>query len=54
MKQKRNFSPKNDPRKMVILPEELHHRLKIEAAKAKLTLTQYLVGLLENGKGKAA
>ncbi len=54
MKQKRNFSPKNDPRKMVILPEELHYKLKIEAAQRKLTLTQYIIELLGDGKGKAA
>ena len=54
---KNNSQSKNNAektRKFVCVTPELHHRLKVEAAKRKIPLQQYVIELLENGKGKAA
>lgn len=45
-KTKKEFSPRNDSGKVVILPDTLHHELKVEATKKKLTLTNYVISLL--------
>jgi hypothetical protein len=50
-KQTKKFSPRNDLTKVVLLPEELHHQLKVEATERKMTLTDYVISLLAKSRG---